>query len=402
MRIGIDISGFTSLIGACDFINNIIIALSNNAKKNGDELFIITHANKNFYKKFKGIKKIFYKIIYFFKTLKGYKIIPNNGEYSIFENLTILEISRNYKKVVQKLKIDCILPITDPRLNLSPVPIIRYLYDCQHKYYPQFFSKNDISARDNYFREMIKTYCIVNSKDTKNDLIKFYNADEKKIFALPFTPKLKKEYIIQNRPEIIEKYKLPNKYFLMSCQFWIHKDHTTLLKAFAKLTNEKSYSDVNLVLTGTMEEPRKPEYINELKTLIKQLNIENKVYLLGCIPKEEQLEIMKKAIAVINTTLFEGGPGGGSVWDACALGIHSIISDIKVNLEINNDLVSFFKTSNADDLCEKMIQLLQLPPPKYEVKTLIDKTSENINLLGNNLYDIINTVINENKDKKHE
>lgn len=402
MRIGIDISGFTSLIGACDFINNIIIALSNNAKKNGDELFIITHANKNFYKNFKGIKKIFYKIIYFFKTLKGYKIIPNTGYYSCFKNLTILEISRNYKKIIQKFKIDCVLPITDPQLNLTPVPIIRYLYDCQHKYYPQFFSENDIKNRDNYFQEMIKNFCIVNSEDTKNDLIKFYNADKNKIFALPFSPKLKNEYIIKNKPEIIEKYKLPNKYFLMSCQFWVHKDHKTLLKAFAKLAHETNFSDINLVLTGTMEEPRKPEYINELKTLIKQLNIKNKVYLLGCIPKEEQLEIMKKAIAVINTTLFEGGPGGGSVWDACALGIRSIISDIKVNLEINNDLVSFFKTSNADDLCKKMIQLLQLPPPKYETKILINKTSKNIDLLGNSLYKIINTVINKNKDNNYE
>ena len=401
MIIGIDISGFSSLIGAHDFINHVIIALSKNAQKNGYKLFIITHANKD-YKKFKGLKRIYHKFIYLLKIIKEYDIIPNNGEYSSFKNLTILEIRKNYKKVVQKFKIDCVLPIIDQQLNLSPVPIIRYIYDCQHKYYPQFFSEKEINARDNYFKEMLKTYCIVNSEDTKNDLIKFYNADEKNIFALPFTPKLKKEYIIENKPTIIEKYKLPNKYFLMSCQFWIHKDHTTLFKAFAKLMQEPNFSDVNLVLTGTMEEPRKPEYIDELKTLIKNLGIESKVYLLGCVPKRDQLEIMKKAIAVINTTLFEGGPGGGCVWDACALGIRSIVSDIRVNLEIKNDLVSFFETSNAEDLCKKMIQLLQSQPPKYDEKILINKTSENINLLGDSLYEIINIVIKQNKDKNHE
>lgn len=400
MKIGIDISGYTSLIGAFDFITNIVIALSYCAKKYGHEIFLIARTDdKSFYRKYKGIKKLLYKIKYFirFNSISDYRILPNCEYFAELDNIKLLEINKHYRKVLRNLNFDVVLPITNPKLNISPILSIRYLFDCQHKYYPQFFSKEILEYRDIYFSEMVKKPCIVNSQDAKKDFVNFYNADTNKIFSLPFTPKLKEEYILSDIPEIIAKYNLSKRYFLMSCQFWVHKDHSTLFKAFAKLMQEPNFSDVNLVLTGTMEEPRKPDYIKELKTLIKDLGIENKVYFLGCIPKREQLEIMKNAIAVINTTLFEGGPGGGCVWDACALGIRSIVSDIPVNLEIKDNLVHFFKKENAEDLSNKMIELLNAPAPIYTKKQLLAKSQKNINILGDELINIINKVIEQNK-----
>lgn len=400
MKIGIDLTGFTTLIGAYDFITNIVLALSHSAKKYGYEIFLITRTDdKSFYRKYKGVKRLLYKIKYFamLNSSPNYRVIPTHGEFTKLENVKILEINKHYKKVLRNFKFDIVLPITNSKLNVYPASCVRYLFDCQHKYYPQFFSKEILEYRDIYFSNMLKEPCIVNSQDAKNDFVKFYNADANKIFSLPFTPKLKEEYILVDKPEILEKYNLPKKYFLMSCQFWLHKDHSTLFKAFAKFINEIDESDIGLVCTGTMEEPRKPEYIDELKALIKKLGIENKVYLLGCIQKEEQLEIMKKSVAVINTTLFEGGPGGGCVWDACALGIQSIISDIPVNLEIKDNLVHFFKKGNEDDLCNKMIELLNIPLPVYTKEELLAKSQENINILGDKLIEIIQEVIEQNK-----
>ena len=400
MKIGIDISGYTSLIGAFDFITNVVIALSYCAKKYGHEIFLIARTDdKSFYRKYKGIKKLLYKIKYFirFNSISDYRILPNCEYFAELDNIKLLEINKHYRKVLRNLNFDVVLPITNPKLNISPILSIRYLFDCQHKYYPQFFSKEILEYRDIYFSEMVKKPCIVNSQDAKKDFVNFYNADTNKIFSLPFTPKIKEEYILVDKPEILEKYNLPKKYFLMSCQFWLHKDHSTLFKAFAKFINKIDVSDIGLVCTGTMEEPRKPEHINELKDLIKDLGIEKKVYLLGCIPKRDQLEIMKKSIAVVNTTLFEGGPGGGCIWDSCALGIRSIISDIPVNLEIKDNLVHFFKKGNADDLCNKMIELLTNPLPIYTKEELLAKSQENINILGDKLIDIIQEVIEQNK-----
>jgi hypothetical protein len=60
----------------------------------------------------------------------------------------------------------------------------------------------------------------------------------------------------------------------------------------------------------------------------------------GVIPKRHQVELVKGATALIQPTLFEGGPGGLSV------PLHDTLvldSDIPVNREIRSDDVLFFE-----------------------------------------------------------
>ena len=392
MNIGLLAEGFMNLSGAFDFINHILLAISSKTpKENNIYVFIKTECT---YKKYKGVKRLYEKIKYLYSMPRAYQIVSKTQKFPALKHVKYVFFTKDLNEILEILKIDCVFPIIDTNLDIK-IPNIRYLYDCQHKYYPEYFSEEEIQIRDKYFAEMCKHYCVVNSQDAKKDLIKFFNADDKLIFALPFTPKLNMEYLNDNS-KLISKYNLPKRFFLMSCQFWIHKDHPTLFKAFAKLIkSETKYNDVELVCTGTMTDYRKPDYIKELTNLIDELGIKEKVHLLGLIPKIEQIEIMKKAQAVITTTLFEGGPGGGAVWDACALGVRSIVSDIPVNLEIKNDLVTFFKVKNVEDLSEKMKMILESTPPHYTKDQLVKNNNMNLGTLGNELYKIIDMVINK-------
>ena len=399
MNIGIDTSDFVSLIGAFDFINNLILAISQKAEESNDKIFVLLKKDSKEYKNFKGIKRIIKKLeCVISNNFPKYKISDSHGDFGSYNCVEFVEYNSNLNIVARQLKLSCIFLVTNFSQTLPSIPIIGYLYDCQHKYYPQFFSKCEIIDRDKHFFEMVKHPCVVNSIDTKKDLIKFYKANEKFVYSLPFTPKLKKDYLIEKK-DIISKYNLPKRYFLSSNQFWIHKDHPTLFKAFKNITQQQEFKDVELICTGTMEEYRKADYLTSLKDLIKNLNIEKQVRFLGRIPKNEQIEIMKNCEAVVQTTLFEGGPGGGSVWDACALGIRSIVSDIPVNLEIKNDLVTFFEKQNVNDLTKKMIMILNSTKIKYSHQELIDNSNKNIKILGERLYEIIEDVkCNMNKE----
>jgi glycosyltransferase involved in cell wall biosynthesis len=93
--------------------------------------------------------------------------------------------------------------------------------------------------------------------------------------------------------------------------------------------------------------------------------------LLGLIPRLDQIEIMKNACAVIQPSLFEGGPGGGSVTAALALDVPSICSDIPVNRELEGERVTFFKASDASDLAEKMRAALLVKPVRRSAKELL-------------------------------
>jgi len=67
---------------------------------------------------------------------------------------------------------------------------------------------------------------------------------------------------------------------------------------------------------------------------------------------------MKDAVALVQSTLFEGGPGGGAVYDAVSLGAPSLVSDIAVNREIDEPTVRFFRVRDPDDLAAAMERCL--------------------------------------------
>ena len=71
--------------------------------------------------------------------------------------------------------------------------------------------------------------------------------------------------------------------------------------------------------------------------------------------------LLKKSIAVIQPTLFEGGPGGGASYDAISLGKPLIVSDIAVNREIEeNERVFFFMAKNTNSLMKKMNEVSKI------------------------------------------
>ena len=86
------------------------------------------------------------------------------------------------------------------------------------------------------------------------------------------------------------------------------------------------------------------------------MNCQQNIHFLGYIPKPDQIAIMRNAIGLIQPTLFEGGPGGGAVYNALCLGITCLISDIKVNREITGyDNVYFFDPNNSSELATLML-----------------------------------------------
>jgi glycosyltransferase involved in cell wall biosynthesis len=136
-----------------------------------------------------------------------------------------------------------------------------------------------------------------------------------------------------------------------------------------------------------------PDHVDSLKSFLRDTNLEERVQLLGHIPKREQIEIMKHAQAVVQPTLFEGGPGGGSVYDAACLGVPVILSDIAVNREVEGDNLFFFEAGNSSDLARKMKTVLGMDvmPPSQE--TLLSRGQKRAECLGDELMTAIDFTL---------
>jgi glycosyltransferase involved in cell wall biosynthesis len=125
---------------------------------------------------------------------------------------------------------------------------------------------------------------------------------------------------------------------------------------------------------------------------ISELRLQDHILLLGHIPKLDQIYIMKECIAVIQPTLFEGGPGGGSVYDAVALGVPSIVSDIPVNKEIVDKNVLFFKAGSEQDLYHNMLKIMDSPRRIMEKEELIASENKRVERYAAKLLEAIQSA----------
>jgi len=123
-----------------------------------------------------------------------------------------------------------------------------------------------------------------------------------------------------------------------------------LLKAVSKVINSISNISVYIAGTGPQE--------NELKSLVKKLNLESNVKFLGFISDEEKYQYYKACKLVVvpsrwdcqPTTLFEAAASGKPVI-ASDMSNPGIVEDGKTGL--------IFKSENVEDLADKIITLLK-------------------------------------------
>ena len=266
-------------------------------------------------------------------------------------------------KAMRRCRAEMLFPCQFSLGRFFPYPWIGYIPDLQHKRLPQWFSEAECSNRDEQFSRILDEApaVIVNAAAVARDIEEFYPNIRAKVFSLPYCPLANQpEFSAEERLAVRRAYDLPKRYFIVSNQFWIHKSHETVFRAL-RLVRDAGH-DVGLVCTGATTDYRWPEYFENLRVIIEGIELRDHIQIVGLVPKSDQLTMMCESVAVIQPTLFEGGPGGGSVYDATSLNKACIVSDIPVNKEIDIGVVRFFAAGSAEDLAVKMIGMLENPP----------------------------------------
>lgn len=289
----------------------------------------------------------------------------------------------------QRLGLQALLPADSALKPVVRVPWVGYIYDFQHRHLPQYFTPDESASRDRRFRSTLSraSSVIVNARDVAADTERFCPGHAARVFPLPFGAAPAPHWFALDSGAMRSQYGIPGDYFIISSQFWKHKDHLTAFRAFADVV--KGYPELSLVCTGSTEDHRDPAYFPGLLQSLESLGITRRVLILGLIPKDDQIALLKDAVAVIQPTLFEGGPGGGAVYDAVALGVRSIISDIPVNLEIAEELVSFFPAGDYSSLAGRLRAAVAAPHARSSTEKLIENGQKRRRLCGSRILEAI-------------
>lgn len=365
-------------IGGTYYIQNLVSAINQLPDHKKPQLVIFTQEEKDFNQ---------------LRSITNYPYL-SHGSYSrrlsiperIINKVSRKTFKSNFISSFQR-DLTVVFPAADEERFKKKQTFLYWIPDFQEHYLPDFFSREEIEHRKCYQKNIVNKarYILFSSQSAKEDFNNIYPKNKLQQFVIPFAVTHSQQNI--DSKNIIKKYQLPDEYFIVSNQFWKHKNHLVVLKAVALL--KKKGTSIVVVFTGKESDYRNPLYFESLKKEVIELGIENNIIFLGFIPREDQLALMQESIAVIQPSLFEGW--STVVEDAKSLNIPILASDINVHHEqLKNYPVNFFFDPNIEEELSECIKVVR----NLSASIDYDYGKDVINY-GNSFLQIVDSLTNE-------
>jgi glycosyltransferase involved in cell wall biosynthesis len=365
LHIGLIMQGSESWMGGVEYIRNIALALARlpeEVRASFTLSLICSQAlNADLYRQMvPHLARVYYE------ELERQKPTFLNRLRWGFREVILHKENYPLDPFLEKAHFDYVYPYFSP--GAKPFRSAAWIYDFQHKHLPDYFPKEEISDRDRYFTLIARhaQTVILSSKTAKTDFDKFFPEASSKARILSFRVVPDPSWYEEDSGKTRQKYALPERFFLVSNQFWRHKNHPVIFEALKRL-KEESIRPV-VVCTGHLYDFRQPGYSDMILQTIHKCDLSRQVFLLGMIPKGDQIQLLRRSLAVIQPSLFEGW--STVVEEARCLGIPIILSDIPVHREQDPPRGSYFEPNSAEALASHLAsgweQLSPGPHLEYE------------------------------------
>ena len=289
--------------------------------------------------------------------------------------------------IIEKYQLNGIYPLMDFPLGKpsSECKVVSWFPDFQHRFYPEYFSKFNIFFRELRVKRMLnRTHSLVlSSQDAYDHLQRFYSVPQTlPVHILRFVSQIEKptnlDYVT-----IAATYQVDKPYFIVSNQFYIHKNHWIVLKAILELKKERD--DFLVVFTGKEEDYKVTNFVAGLKSFVSEQELSGHIRFLGVIPRDHQILLMSHALAVIQPSKFEGW--STVVEDAKSLQSQLILSNIPVHQEQMEDKGFYFSPDNVAELTEFMRKFIDRT---ITHKPTFDNIEQRISTFAHNFVSVFN------------
>lgn len=224
-----------------------------------------------------------------------------------------------------------------------------WIPDFQHKHLPEFFQPGEIAHRDRSFQYIAShaESVVVSSAVAQRDFVHFCPGARATPIVLRFRTILEPSWFQADPKPIVAKFGLPNRFFLVCNQFFRHKNHGVVAEALRLLPD-----DITVVCTGAVTDYRSRGYPASLLEDVARWGLSRRFLTVGLIAREEQVQLMRACVAIIQPSLFEGW--STVVEDARALGTPIILSNLDVHREQDPPGAAYFDPLNAGELALRM------------------------------------------------
>ena len=340
--------GDDAWIGGIQYIINIIDGINECSLKGEIEVHVFRHEHQKFKElHFDNIKLIFHivsqelppfsllsRIYWFLQRKLGTRINPRFENYLIKNNFDYV-----YPAFISS---------SSNKLNVGS-----WIADFQYYNYPD--GHNEETTLD--AEKLISAICLKASKVIFSSDFCLHQAydlfpvTKGKSYSMPFTVSISKEELeFKDFDSIRCKYGINEPFFIVSNLFGKVKNHITLFRAL-QILNEEGLR-VPIVFTGNFVDYSQMEFTNEILQEINKTGTRHQLYILGLIPRRDQLALYRMSLALIQPSMHEG-------WSTCVeeakcLGKDIILSDIDVHKEQLPKNDYFFSVQDEKDLAVKI------------------------------------------------
>jgi len=245
-----------------------------------------------------------------------------------------------------------------------PMPSVVTLVDIQEKYYPQFFTKQDLWSREYHFDGSTRAadQVITISEFSKHSIAFHHRIPKDKIHVIYLSAD---DCFYESSEDEQINLELPEHFIFYPANRWPHKNHDNLLKALAILKKEY-HLDINCVLSGFDYENGYP-----LLEKINKYGLNGHIRILGYGSMSEIRHIYKKAVMLCFPSLFEGF--GLPLLEAMTVGCPVVCSGETSIPEVVGDAALLFDPLNPNEIAMKIHRVWTTPELR---ETLVSRGKE--------------------------
>ena len=324
--------------------------------------------------------------------------IDNKNTYVLtgrYTSTEYLEIAYNLKKDFENNKIELKFYRTPQkkldlwnRLKFPPIEFLGFKADilhCPDYLIPPTLNKNIVLTIHDLafirfpefnFDWFIKKYTgevkknaqiskkiIADSKNTKNDIVRFFKIDPAKIEVVYLAADNLFKKLLEKEKDIsvLKKYKIDKKYILSVGTIEPRKNFITLIEAFNLIKHNINNFDYKLVIAGQTGWKSEATYEEREKSPYKK-----DILFIGRVPDQDLVQIYNQAELFVYPSLFEGF--GLPPLEAMSCGLPVIASSTSSLKEVVGDAGILISPGDNIELQKQILYILKNKEIKEELK----------------------------------
>jgi glycosyltransferase involved in cell wall biosynthesis len=241
-------------------------------------------------------------------------------------------------------------PFTAPTYREKGIPTVCTIYDLQYRVHPEFFAVEDAVQRERAFAEACaeaKALAAI-SEFSREAAIAEGGLDPRSIRTIYMRLASGERRSTDRVPAGLALE--PGKYLAYPANFWRHKNHEALLKAFSMACGQGLPADIRLVCTGAPG-----ARMESLRALARELGLADRVVFPGFLPHEDLAALIAESRGVIFPSLYEGF--GLPVIEAMDCGVPVACSDAAALPEAAGGAALLFDPRDAAPIARALVSL---------------------------------------------